>query len=333
MTAHELARIGLEAGVAGQMLVLAAYLLGSQGRTPTRVLTAALALALVGSASLNAMAAAGVLVGWRGMTVALEGGMALLIVALTVLSVWPSVSLLRAGAACVLGAALVAVTAGPATDPLLMGLGAVGGLGALGVLTWNRFRARTAPPLLWALPMWWLLVVGGRATLSAGVARGDLNSYRDGAAYPLLLAATFALSSWMLFLALTRRPPFDTPPRPKYARSYLSAADVRDLRARIDAQLASDVWRDPDLDLDGFAQRIGATPREASQVINAQFGCNFAALIARRRAEAAARLLRERPDLTITEVMFEAGYGSKSAFHRAFRDRWGRSPGDYRREA
>ena len=55
----------------------------------------------------------------------------------------------------------------------------------------------------------------------------------------------------------------------------------------------------------------------------------IAAYIRERRLEKAALLLAD-PDKTITSVCFECGFNSSQAFSRAFRNRYGIPPGDYR---
>jgi AraC-like DNA-binding protein len=44
----------------------------------------------------------------------------------------------------------------------------------------------------------------------------------------------------------------------------------------------------------------------------------------------AQRLLRDDPELTILGILYQAGFNSKSAFHRAFTDVAGITPSEYR---
>jgi AraC-like DNA-binding protein len=62
-----------------------------------------------------------------------------------------------------------------------------------------------------------------------------------------------------------------------------------------------------------------------------QLGANVSAYLNRRRVEYAADALLKRSD-PITTIMYDSGFGSKSAFQREFRKRFSMSPSEYRRQ-
>lgn len=71
------------------------------------------------------------------------------------------------------------------------------------------------------------------------------------------------------------------------------------------------------------------SPYYFHRLFSAVVGKPIAAYIRERRLEKAALLLAD-PDKTITSVCFECGFNSSQAFSRAFRNRYGIPPGDYR---
>jgi AraC-like DNA-binding protein len=78
---------------------------------------------------------------------------------------------------------------------------------------------------------------------------------------------------------------------------------------------------------DRIARRLGFDRRTLHRRL-AEEGCNFRQLMADRRAELCAALIAEgRGFAAIADL---AGFSSLSAFSHWFRDRFGRSPRDYR---
>lgn len=89
------------------------------------------------------------------------------------------------------------------------------------------------------------------------------------------------------------------------------------------------LYRDPDLTLERLARRIGIPSRRISGAINRSTGRNVSHYVNAYRVRDAQRLL-EAGDRSITEVLFECGFQTKSNFNREFRRMAGCSPSDYR---
>jgi AraC-like DNA-binding protein len=82
------------------------------------------------------------------------------------------------------------------------------------------------------------------------------------------------------------------------------------------------------ISLEAAAKGLGTSPRTLQRRLNER-GANFWALVEQSRFEIAGALLRET-DLKVQEIAARIGYGTPSAFARAF-GRWaGRSPSAYR---
>lgn len=84
------------------------------------------------------------------------------------------------------------------------------------------------------------------------------------------------------------------------------------------------------LTLGGLAAALAASPSAVSRRFRAADGRTPMRALADLRAERAEALLRD-PRLTVLEAGLAAGFGSQSAFARAFRRRAGLAPAEWRR--
>lgn len=80
-----------------------------------------------------------------------------------------------------------------------------------------------------------------------------------------------------------------------------------------------------------LAARVGVGQRQLRRLFVAQLGAGPARVAATRRLLFAKQLLGETA-LPVTEIALAAGYGSVRRFNAAFRDAYGRSPRELRRE-
>lgn len=92
------------------------------------------------------------------------------------------------------------------------------------------------------------------------------------------------------------------------------------------------LYLNPDLTLNTLARKTGAPARQISKAVNLTRGCNVSQWINGFRIGYAQHLL-QNTDLPVTEVMLEAGFATKSNFHREFLRISGMTPTDYRRTA
>ena len=88
------------------------------------------------------------------------------------------------------------------------------------------------------------------------------------------------------------------------------------------------------LNIEEFSKRIHLPVKEVSAVINKHYNTNFFEFMNSYRIEEAKRLLSDptKNDLTIMDVLLEAGFNSKSAFHRFFSRLVGMSPTEFRKQ-
>ncbi|MCZ4282524.1 AraC family transcriptional regulator [Kiloniella laminariae] len=90
-----------------------------------------------------------------------------------------------------------------------------------------------------------------------------------------------------------------------------------------------EIYRDFDLNLDRLARKSAIPARRISEAINRVKGQNISQFVNELRVGEACRLLKNT-EARITDVMFEAGFLTKSNFNREFKRVTGLSPKDWR---
>lgn len=90
-------------------------------------------------------------------------------------------------------------------------------------------------------------------------------------------------------------------------------------------------YLDDKLTLQKLAEQIGMPEKQLSVLINQHTGKHFFDFINEFRINKAKDILREQPQLTVLEVLYEVGFNSKSSFYTAFKKETGVTPTDYRK--
>jgi AraC-like DNA-binding protein len=114
--------------------------------------------------------------------------------------------------------------------------------------------------------------------------------------------------------------------KPDAAAPSADSALRRRVLGIVEAQLA-----DPALRTLNLAAACGASVRTIQNLF-ASMGTTPSAYILERRLARAAERLGAAPDASITEVAFELGFNDSAYFARAFRQRFGVSPREWRRK-
>ena len=142
------------------------------------------------------------------------------------------------------------------------------------------------------------------------------------------------LVAWAV-LSVTRNLPESDEPQatdPLEAQNLTGADDAHILAEFHRVLNERHLYRDPDLTLERLARRVGIPGRQISQAVNRRLGRNISQEINRWRIHEAQTLL-EQSDRSVTEIMFECGFQTKSNFNTTFRRVTGLSPSDWRRRA
>jgi AraC-like DNA-binding protein len=90
-------------------------------------------------------------------------------------------------------------------------------------------------------------------------------------------------------------------------------------------------YLDFDLTLQKLAAQLDLPEKELSLLINQKIGKHFFDFINEYRIEDAKMLLKNQPQLTVLEILYEVGFNSKSSFYTAFKKETNITPSDYRK--
>ena len=91
-----------------------------------------------------------------------------------------------------------------------------------------------------------------------------------------------------------------------------------------------DFYEEAPPSLKEMAFRLGAPIRQLSRAVNHIHGESYSRYLNRQRIERAKTYIRQHPNAAMIDVMFEAGFRSKSSFNKEFKAIEGVSPSDYR---
>lgn len=98
-----------------------------------------------------------------------------------------------------------------------------------------------------------------------------------------------------------------------------------------DLLVSKRLYRDVNLNLDRLARRLGVPARKVSNAINQIRGKNVSQFVNEFRVVEACDLL-QKTDQSVTDIMFDVGFQTKSNFNREFRRVTGKTPLNWRNE-
>jgi AraC-like DNA-binding protein len=124
----------------------------------------------------------------------------------------------------------------------------------------------------------------------------------------------------------------EAPTRAASPAPALEPDDAETLAALEAAMQERHLYRDPELSLDRLARKLAIPARRLSGAVNRIRGANVSQYVNEHRVRDACRRLAETDD-PITQVMYEAGFQTKSNFNREFLRVTGRSPSAWRAQA
>mgnify|MGYP001773764849 FL=1 len=87
---------------------------------------------------------------------------------------------------------------------------------------------------------------------------------------------------------------------------------------------------DQKIKLEQFAQRVAVNSTYLNRYFNQEYGCSFLQYLTSLCIEQAEMLLRDS-NAEIGDICYNTGFNSPSAFHKAFKTRYGCSPSEWRR--
>ena len=118
-----------------------------------------------------------------------------------------------------------------------------------------------------------------------------------------------------------------------------STADAEDIPTslQLSEQLSQiiekeELFKQPDLRVSDIAARLATNRTYISAIIKSLSGENFSDMINGYRVRHAQKLMKEHPEMSVTEIAEESGFSSRSAFYRNFKEMTGLSPAEWKKE-
>ncbi len=124
-------------------------------------------------------------------------------------------------------------------------------------------------------------------------------------------------------------------PFTKYSRAGLTREHGLELKQELLTYMEKEKpYLNSELRLEDIADRLNISRNHASQVINEHFKKTFFDFVNTYRVEEAAGLLEANPDrkISVSEVIYRAGFNNKVSFYKAFKKIKGITPLEYRKE-
>lgn len=117
-----------------------------------------------------------------------------------------------------------------------------------------------------------------------------------------------------------------------------SALEVEEIPATIQLteQLSKiieeeELFKQPDLRVTDIAARLATNRTYISAIIKSLSGENFSNMINGYRVRYAQKLMKDHPDMSVTDIAAESGFSSRSAFYRNFKEMIGMSPAEWKK--
>lgn len=118
---------------------------------------------------------------------------------------------------------------------------------------------------------------------------------------------------------------------PKYKNTGLGNEENQRLLKALDTLLEQDrIYKQNTLSLAKLTKLLKTNTHALSQVINENKKMTFFELIGHYRIEEAKHLLKTAPELKVSEIAYEVGYNSLSAFNAAFKKSTGKTPTQFK---
>jgi AraC-like DNA-binding protein len=118
----------------------------------------------------------------------------------------------------------------------------------------------------------------------------------------------------------------------RYKNYQLDKDDLEEVVEKIFHHLdQTKAYKNSEYTLDDLAEELGISRLKITQALNVKLGENFYQVINRARAKESKRLLEHSDTDNISMVGFDSGFKSKSTFYKYFKEEFGSSPGDFKR--
>jgi AraC-like DNA-binding protein len=118
----------------------------------------------------------------------------------------------------------------------------------------------------------------------------------------------------------------------KYQSSGMTAGEADNYLKSLSSYCEKErPYLDPELSLKKLSENVNIPIRQLSQLINENIGSNFYDFINGYRIEMAKKLLIiSAKEKTVSEILYESGFNTKSSFNTAFKKETGMTPTEFR---
>ena len=151
----------------------------------------------------------------------------------------------------------------------------------------------------------------------------------------IILIGYFGLRQREIFPGIVNMPNVaDDSADRKYSSSSLKAEDALKVKRELEQHMAANKpYLNPELSLSQLAAELNLSPHHLSQVINEHFGRNFFDFVNWYRVQEVKERLTapEFSHLSVLGIAFDAGFNSKSAFNRVFKNVEGETPTQFKK--
>lgn len=151
----------------------------------------------------------------------------------------------------------------------------------------------------------------------------------------IILIGYFGLRQREIFPGIVNMPNVaDDSADRKYTSSNLKKEEALIVKRELEQHMAANKpYLNPELSLPQLAAELNLSPHHLSQVINEQFGRNFFDFINWYRVQEVKERLTapEFRHLSVLGIAFDAGFNSKSAFNRVFKNVEGETPTQFKK--
>ncbi|MCE7994338.1 MAG: AraC family transcriptional regulator [Roseivirga sp.] len=123
-------------------------------------------------------------------------------------------------------------------------------------------------------------------------------------------------------------------PSDKYQKNKMSDQYLRECKDRLLHLMEQEkIYREPCLTLNRLAKKLDLAPHHLSQVINTSIGSNFFNFVNYYRIQECSLKLSQfgEDEKNVSEIFYESGFSSKSAFYEAFKKCTGMTPREFRK--
>jgi AraC-like DNA-binding protein len=119
----------------------------------------------------------------------------------------------------------------------------------------------------------------------------------------------------------------------KYATKKIESTEACVLVDKLDKLMKEkQLYKEANVKLLSIAKELQITPHKLSQLLNDNIGKSLATFLNDYRVEEAKVLLKEKQNLTLETIGFEAGFSSKSNFYATFKKTVGQTPLQYQKQ-